>query len=198
MNIPDSILWTAAVLMALAAAGLMLSRDWRWSLGLLALAYLAGSVLLLAHWPLTMASARLVSGWMAATALGMTHINLPETSSGETSWPQGRLFRMFAAGLVLLAVSAATGSLTTWLPGAVLPIRWGGMVLIGLGLLDLGMTLDPLRVIIGLLITLLGFEVLYSTVENSILVIGLLSIVTLGLALTGSYLLILDAGEAKA
>jgi len=62
--------------------------------------------------------------------------------------------------------------------------------------LHLGMTLQPLRVILGLLTTLLGFEVLYSVVENSILVAGLLVVVTLGLALTGCYLLIL--GEQTA
>jgi hypothetical protein len=103
---------------------------------------------------------------------------------------------MFASGLVLLAVSAAANTLGAWLPASALPLRWGALVLIGLGLLHLGMTLAPLRVILGLLTTLLGFEVLFSTLENSILVVGLMSVITLGLALAGSYLLILnDAGQ---
>jgi hypothetical protein len=37
--------------------------------------------------------------------------------------------------------------------------------------------------------------VFFSLLENSILVAGLLAAVTLGLALTGSYLLILSASE---
>jgi hypothetical protein len=61
-------------------------------------------------------------------------------------------------------------------------------------LLQLGITLHPIRVILGLLTTLTGFEILYSTIENSILVSGLLAVVTLGLALTGSYLLTLNSG----
>jgi hypothetical protein len=58
------------------------------------------------------------------------------------------------------------------------------------------MTLQPMRVIIGLLTTLLGFELFYSIVESSILVSGLVVAVTLGLALEGCYLLML--GEQTA
>jgi hypothetical protein len=186
------LLWIAALVLAVTSVGLLLSRDWRWSLGLLAVQYFAAFWLVSLHWPLTMSAAKLVAGWMAAAILGMTQLNVKDDSAGETSWPEGRLFRIFAAGLFLVTVSAAANGLTAWLPDAGLPAIWGALVLIGLGLLQLGMTLRPLRVILGLLTTLLGFEILYSTVENSILVAGLLAVVTLGLALTGSYLLSLN------
>ncbi len=188
---PSPVLWIASVSLAASSAGLLISRSWRWSLGLLALQYFASFWLSMAHWQLSMAATVLISGWMSATALGITQLNLKESLTDESSWPQGSLFRMFAAGLVLLAVSAAAGSVTTWLPNSSLPLTWGALVLIGLGLLHLGITLQPLRVIIGLLTTLLGFEVLYSSIENSILVAGLLVVVTLGLALAGCYLLIM-------
>ena len=187
------LLWIAALVLAVTSVGLLLSRDWRWSLGLLALQYFAAFWIVSEHWPLTMSAAKLVTGWMAAAVLGMTRLNLKDDSVGETSWPEGRLFRIFAAGLFLVTVSAGANGLTTWLPDAGLPAIWGALVLIGLGLLHLGMTLHPLKVILGLLTTLLGFEILYSTVENSILVAGLLAVVTLGLALTGSYLLTLNS-----
>jgi hypothetical protein len=192
------LLWIAALVLAVTSVGLLLSRDWRWSLGLLAIQYFAAFWLVSVHWPLTMSAAKLVTGWMAAAVLGMTQLNLKDGSVEETSWPEGRLFRVFAASLFLVTVSAAAKSLTSWLPDAGLSAIWGGLVLIGLGLLHLGMTLHPLRVILGLLTTLLGFEVLYSSVENSILVSGLLAVVTLGLALTGSYLLNLNsAGDSE-
>jgi hypothetical protein len=191
-------LWVAALVLAFTSVGLLLSRDWRWSLGLLAIQYFAAFWLVSVHWPLTMSAAKLVSGWMAAAVLGMTQINIKDDSAGETSWPEGRLFRIFTAGLFLMTVSAAANSLTSWLPDAGLPAIWGALVLIGLGLLHLGMTFHPLRVILGLLTTLLGFEILYSSIENSILVAGLLAVVTLGLALTGSYLLNLySTGESE-
>jgi len=40
---------------------------------------------------------------------------------------------------------------------------------------------------------LTGFEIIYSAVESSILVAGLLAVTNLGLGLIGSYLLIADA-----
>jgi hypothetical protein len=192
------LLWIAALVLAVTSVGLLLSRDWRWSLGLLAVQYFAAFAIASAHWPLTMAAAKLVTGWMAAAVLGITRLNLKDDLTGEASWPAGRLFRLFAAGLFLMAISVAANNLTDWLPDAGLPAIWGALVLIGLGLLHLGMTLQPLKVILGLLTTLLGFEILSSTIENSILVAGLLAIVTLGLALTGAYLLTLNAAGESA
>lgn len=190
----DTFLWIAALVLGVTSVGLLLSRDWRWSIGLLAIQYFAAFLLVSIHWPLTMSAAKLVTGWMAAAVLGMTQLNAKDESVGETSWPEGRLFRIFAAGLFLMTVSVAANNLTSWLPDAGLPLIWGGLVLIGLGLLHLGMTLHPMKVILGLLTTLLGFEMLYSTIENSILVAGLLAIVTLGLSLAGAYLLTLNSG----
>jgi hypothetical protein len=106
------------------------------------------------------------------------------------------LFRAFAAGLVLITVTSAAQTVNAWLPDASLALVWGGLVLIGMGMFHLGITVHPLRITLGLLTTLTGFEILYVTVENSILVAGLLAIVTLGLALTGSYLLSMDTPEA--
>lgn len=195
---PASLLWVIVVLLIFTSVGLLVSREWRWSIALLAGQYFAAFWLVSQHWPLTMAAAKLVTGWMAATALGMTQINLKQYQSGETSWPQGRAFRLFSAGLVLLAVFAVSRSVTGWLPGANLPVVSGSLILISLGLLHLGMTANPLRVTLGLLTVLLGFETLYAAVENSILVAGLLSAVTLGLALAGSYLVALTSAEDPA
>jgi hypothetical protein len=195
---PEFVFWLAAILLAVTSAGLLLSRDWRWSLGLLAAQYFAAFWLVLADWPLTMSAARLVTGWMAAAALGMTQLTLGEDlSSAETSWPEGRLFRAFAAGLVLITVTSAARTVNAWLPDASLAVVWGGLVLIGMGLLHLGITIHPLRIILGLLTTLAGFEILYTSIENSILVAGLLAVVTLALALTGSYLLSIDIPDIQ-
>ena len=193
---PEFILWLAAILLALTTIGLLLSRDWRWSLGLLAAQYFAAFWLLLTHWSLTMSAAVLVTGWMAVAVLGMTQLDVKTDPVSETSWPEGALFRVFAAGLVLITVTSAAQPVNVWLPSAGLPQVWGGLVLIGMGFLHLGLTVHPLRITLGLLITLTGFEILYASLENSILVSGLLAVVTLGLALTGSYLLSLNTPEA--
>jgi hypothetical protein len=78
------------------------------------------------------------------------------------------------------------------------PVINGGLLLIGMGLLHLGITARVLRVAIGLLTVLSGFEIIYATVEGSVLVAGLLAVINLGLALVGSYLLIAsNAQEAE-
>ena len=79
-------------------------------------------------------------------------------------------------------------------------ITGGSLILIGMGLLHLGITSYILRVVIGLMTVLSGFEILYSAVEGSILVAALLATINLGLALVGAYLMIAqyNAREAEA
>jgi hypothetical protein len=67
--------------------------------------------------------------------------------------------------------------------------------LIGVGLLQLGMSVHPLRIILGLLTVLSGFELIYAGVETSILIAGMQALVVLGLALGGAYLLSAGVNE---
>src|SRR5512146_617640 len=104
-----TISWIAVVIILVTATGLLIIRDWRWSIILLAVQYLCMFILTLQHWPLGMASVKLVAGWMSAAILGMTRSNFPSQSLEETGiWPRGRLFRLFAAAVVLLIVSTVT------------------------------------------------------------------------------------------
>jgi hypothetical protein len=182
--------WIAVGIIVLTSAGLLLTRDWRWSINLLAVQYLAMFLLVLQHWPLGMASVKVVAGWMSAAILGMTRSGLPADIAEEETWPRGRPFRLFAAGIVALIVVVATPGVDTIMADAGFAVTSGSLFLIGLGLLQLGMTAHILRVTIGLMTVLAGFEILYSAVEGSVLVAALLAVITLGLALVGSYLLI--------
>ena len=73
----------------------------------------------------------------------------------------------------------------------------GGLILISMGILHLSLITLPLRVILGLFTFLAGFEILYAAVESSILVAGLLSGITLTLALIGAYLLSVQPVEEE-
>jgi hypothetical protein len=180
--------WVALFLAIVTSAGLLLSRDWRWSLGFLATQYLSAFWMVQLHWPVSMATAKLVTGWMACAVLGIAQLNAYRDGERETSKPQGRLFHFFTAGVVLAVTFAVSERASTWL-GLDLPIAWCSLLLIGLGLLHLGITSDPFRVVISLLSILAGFEILYAAVESSILVTALLAVVTLGLALAGAFFL---------
>ena len=182
--------WIAVVILLVTSAGLLIVRDWRWSMVLLAVQFLGMFVLTLQHWPLGMSSVKLVAGWMSAAILGMTRSGFPSESLEEQGiWPRGRLFRLFAAGIVLLIVAATTPAVDTIMADAGYAVTSGSLLLIGMGLLHLGITSHILRVVIGLLTVLAGFEILYSAVEGSILVAALLAAINLGLALVGAFLL---------
>lgn len=187
----EFLVWFFAVLLSIAAMGLILSKDWRWSMAFLGLHYAGTFALMLTHWNFTMAGARLLTGLMATILLALTLMDKPQESLtlDTDNLPGGRLFRIFAGGLVLLSVSQASAVINGWLPDASQPVLAGALSLLGLGLLHLGITTNPLRVILGLLTTLSGFEIIFSVVENSVLVTALLSVVTMMLALVGSYLI---------
>ena len=183
--------WIAVILMVITSAGLLFVRDWRWTIILLAVQYLGMFVLTLQHWPIGMASVKVVAGWMSAAILGMTRSGLLNEASAEDDiWPRGRLFHLFAAATVVLIVAVVSPSVDTIMADAGFPVTNGGLLLIGMGLLHLGITAQVLRVAIGLMTVLSGFEILYSTVEGSVLVAALLAVINLGLALVGAYLLI--------
>jgi hypothetical protein len=183
--------WIAVILILITSIGLLLVRDWRWSIILLAVQFLGMFILTLQHWPVGMASVKLVAGWMSAAILGMTRSGFPSQMISERSiWPRGRLFRLFAAGIIVLIVLAATPSVDTIMADAGYAVTGGSLLLVGMGLFHLGITSSTLRVVTGLLTVLSGFEILYCAVEGSILVAALLATINLGLALVGAYLLI--------
>ena len=190
--------WIAVLVILITSVGLLLVRDWRLSIIFLAIQYLGMFMLVLQHWPLGMASVKVVAGWMAAAILGMTRSGLSTPGVDEESvWPRGRLFRLFAAAIVGLIVSASTPGVSTIMADAGFAVTGGSLLLIGMGLLHLGITVSILRVTIGLMTVLSGFEILYSAVEGSVLVAALLAIINLGLALAGSYLLIASSSSEE-
>ncbi|HEY3474177.1 MAG TPA: hypothetical protein VGK56_06165 [Anaerolineales bacterium] len=186
-----TIAWLAVIVLVITSAGLLFVRDWRWNIILLAVQYLGMFVLMLQHWPIGMAAVKVVAGWMSAAILGMTRSGLPdELPTEETLRPQGRLFHVFAATTVVLIVAVATPAVDTVMADAGFPVTNGSLLLIGMGLLHLAMSTQMLRVAMGLMTVLSGFEIIYATVEGSVLVAALLAVINLGLALVGSYLLI--------
>jgi hypothetical protein len=191
--------WIVLAGLLVTSSGLLLYRDWRWGLGFLAGQYVGVFWLVYQHWPLGMAAAKLVSGWMAAASIGMTLLNLPaRPGSDEKYWTQGRLFRLFMIGMAALLAIAAASRLEAILPGLGIPVSMGGILLVAMGLLQLGTTTQVLRVVLGLLTALSGFEILYAAMEGSILVAALLVVINLGLGLACAYLLTASPEEPDA
>jgi hypothetical protein len=200
----------AVVLVAITSMILLVSQDWRVSISALVVQYVGVFVLVALDWPLEMAVSKLIAGWIAGAVLGMAAISFPKPETDEpddeslsdrgtslltTFLPDpvslsAGIFRLVAAILVGLTVFSIAPRASDWIGGIQLAQAWGGLILIGMGLLQLGFTAHPFRTILGLLTALAGFEILYAVVERSTLVAGLLAAVNLGLALVGAYLMI--------
>lgn len=178
------------LLIAATSISLLISRDWRWSVAWLAIQYAGIAALTSLSWPIEMAITKMVAGWMSGTVLGMAMASVPEGWGREGQfWPTGRAFRILAALMVAVAILSAVPSISKFFPQVSTYTLVGGSILVGMGLLHLGLTAQPLRVSIGLLTMLSGFEIIYASVEESILVAGLLAGVNLGIGLVGAYMI---------
>jgi hypothetical protein len=201
---------TAVLLVSVSALVLILSNHWRVSLAALFPLYIGEFVLVALTWSIPLSLAKLLAGWMAALILWIalagyesqqkTGINGADSSKPfvEKFTMSRSLFQLFASTLVILVVYSVLPILTERIPGLSFTQAFGSLLLISLGLLHLGLTAVSWRVMVGLLTVLAGFEILYSAVELSILLEGLLAAVNLGLALIGAYMIIAPAAEEPA
>jgi hypothetical protein len=186
------------LLLFTASLAVLMNREWRWVLASLALQYFLAFLLITPSWPLELAAVKLVAGWMAGAILGLTRMNLAE-QPGEDGrrLPTTPAFLILSAALVLLFVLGSAPALADWARQLSVNQAWGGLLLVGMGLLQVGLSGSSFRSIVGLLSLLCGFEILYAAVEASLLVAALLGILNLGIALVGSYLLLSPGMESN-
>lgn len=193
-QIVEQIPLIAMVVLVITTLFLLLSQNWQLNILALALQFLAVFALTTLVWPFGLAAVKLVAGWMAGAVLGASQPDPALVEDPQAVGSATFIFRLLVAVLVWVLVLTSTPVISEIVP-LPFPLITGAMLLIGMGLIHLGMTTRPLRVLLGLLTTLSGFELLYAAVENSVLVAGLLAVVTLGIALVGAYLLDALPGE---
>lgn len=157
----------------------------RWVFATLVTQYLVVFVMVLQSWPLGLALVKLVVG-LVSTAILISQLDdaaLPRVEIDRA----GQVLRSLVAMFFWVIIYFSVPELQSWLKveSSIIGVSF---ILIGIGLLQLGMTTQPVLVAIGLLTFLSGFEVLYSALEESVLLAGLLAMVNLGIALVGSYL----------
>jgi hypothetical protein len=203
----------ALLMVTISSVSLLITTDWRISTALLAIQYIGVFILVRMEWSLAMAAVKLVAGWISCTVLGMALLSLPQfrfrtekqnvtrlenggvNTPIRTRLPLGRPFILLTAILVLLTTFSLAGIAQNWFEGTSFPVLLGGFILIGMGLLQLGFSDRGFPVILGLLTTLSGFEILYASIDSSALVAGLLAAANLGIALIGAYLIVSPAME---
>jgi len=187
----DALALPAVILVLLTSCFLLILKDWRLTLAALGLQYIGVLLLTSLSWPIEIAVVKLVTGWMSAAVLGVALMN---TTSPDILYEAGLsrsgiVFRVLAAALAGLVAYTWGGKLVVFIPEIAPEQAYGGLILLLMGLLHLGLTDRPLRVIVGLMTVLSGFEVLYAPLERAALVAGLLAAVNLSLALVGAFLI---------
>lgn len=197
----------AAGLVGVTATALLVLWTWRWRLIVLAAQYVGVFFLVQASWPTPLALTKLIAGWIAVIVLWLASSALPAAGSkkprrfSQPTWLTadvfpGAVLRFLASLMVIAAVISILPQATTWLGSQDDLTVFGGLVLVGLGVLHLGMSARPFGICLALLTFSSGFEVLYAVVETSALVAGLQAAINLGLSLAISYMLIEPAEES--
>lgn len=194
------------------AFAVMLFDNKHISIILLGILYIGSYVIFKGAITTQLVIAKIITGEIACTVLWLTvRSRYPLKSNPGIKSPKSRLINIFSNGLsnsegstgfqlltgILFIVSIffLAPVVVTWLPPLQYLVALGGMTILGMGLLKLGFTDQPLQFTIGLLMFVLGFEIVYVNLEQSLLVAGLLATVTLGISIIGAYLTIIPDSE---
>lgn len=187
----------AFVLIVITGMVILIFRDWRVNSIALGVQYLAAFTLVTLSWPIGMAIVKLIVGWMATAAIALTCLRQMDNDSPVES-TASLIFRGLAGLLVVMVIFVIAPILQeNMFPRIELVIIQGGLMLLGMALMQLGMNSDPYLTIFSLLSLLAGFEIIHAALEISTLLTGLLAIVNLGLALVGVYFIMKNNPKAE-
>jgi hypothetical protein len=180
------------LLAGLSSLILFIKKKWRWNILAMAAIYVSVFWMVLQVWPTGLAVVKLIAGWMAGAILGSAVKEDSELLVEDNKVEQR--FKFVIVMIIWIFSFSIMQSLKIKLP---IPdsLLWGGVLLIIMGILQIGMSTRPVRIIFGLLTAFSGFEVLYAGVEQSVLVAGFLVIITLGIALVGVLFIQQEEGE---
>lgn len=198
----------------LTAAALVLTMDWRLGFLLLGVQYGLAALVLsqTADWQVV--AAKGIVGAFVVVSLILTgravNYGRRVPSAGhdeEHDWPArfnpwpaldvptNLPFRLAAVALVTVAVGYTVSEGGYTLSGAAPRVCLASYLLMGLGLLNLGLTEEPMSAGLGLLTAMTGFDVLYGSIEPARAVVVLIAAMHFAVALSVSYLAGLRYGQ---
>lgn len=208
--------YPAVVIVLVTAVVIVLFWDWRLALFALIVQYLVASLLFIDLLDPRLSVVKLLTGMFVCLILYWTARQVdygtvpPDLAAAEIkaigeakqlklgSWrthtlrvPTNMAVRLGLAVVVLIFIAWLTRSAGFDLPGIpdTLPhINLAVLILIGLGLLAMAVSRDPLSAGMGLFTFLIGFELYYSALEQSVAMLAALAGLNLALAVAIAYL----------
>lgn len=187
---PEYIQWISTILLVITSFGILVDLEWKNNSALMALQYFATFFLLMVFWPINMSGSFLIAGWVSVLIIVMTNQNIKRTDGANiNTFSLEKLFRLFTGGLVLLIIITSYSNISNWFPSATPPLLISSLNLIFIGFLMIGMSQKIDRVIFGLLTIMTGFEIAFTQVDNSVLMLALLCLILMSISLVGSFLM---------
>jgi hypothetical protein len=182
----QTIVQSAIIILAILLGGIILTQQNRlWRIGALAGIFLLqfSSISFTSQWLTSITL--LILGWMSCAILGTNRQNsLPESVRLSRS---EIIFRLLAYSFFIAASFILSQKIINIFPDLDYPTAVFGIGLVFAGSMLIGFSNPFYEVVFGLLVLLVGFETIYYSLELSLLVVGLLGAVKLGLAFIGSY-----------
>jgi len=190
MTMIENIAPIALIASGITAGIIIVSDDSRIRILLLSTQYIYVAILTSLSVPLRIAIIKLSTGFIVCIILGLTYRQkkIIETDFRDRGLPTGWIFRILAVLLVSTSALGMGSVQLLKLPGIHAISSASSILLIGLGLLQLGLTEQPLGIGIGLLTLMSGFEIFYSGLEPSLVVMGLMACIHVGIAIVISIL----------
>ena len=187
--------WIPLVLVAATVFALIVVERPGLQIAILATQYASVAWLSSLALPPQVAAVKVVAGMITCGVLALT---VAGSRSPDESG-SGRAFRVIA-GILILGAAIGIGR-ANWMripdirPEAIM----AAAILMSMGLLQLGLFRTPLRVCIGVITLLSGFEIAYAVIDPALAILALLASVHIGLAMVVSYLALVarPSGLAK-
>lgn len=192
------------IALLITAALLVMLTNWRLLIFALGAQYLLTGLLLSRAVPIELGMVKALVGIMICPVLYITARRVKwghlEEDEIENEKPKSRLAWLISPGLPMRLIIATTGvvlslSLALRNPLAITgdqivsrDITIGTFTLLLLGLLNMALNENPLKVGLGLLSLLAGFELFYTVVQPALTIVGLLGLTNLIIALAIAYL----------
>jgi len=169
----------------LGGGWMIIHRELLSQLLMLAILYLLQAIVFYFQSPPLFSIILLILGWMATAAIGATRparnlLRIP-LSRPET------IFYLLAYIFAVTAAIVMISRLMEWFPSISTGSAALTLISIFQGIIITAYSKTSHEVIIGLLVFLIGFETMFLSIEISLLVIGLLGAVKLGLAFIASF-----------
>jgi len=135
-------------------------------------------------------SSALVRLVASLSALFAIYLSMKEINNSLPIIPRNSAFFRITAYIMFVSVSVLLATGISDFLGIPIEITVGGLIPIFCGLLQLGISTSPSKVVIGIIILDIGFASIYCILESSLLVNGLISAVLLLLGGLGAYFVV--------